>query len=382
MPLMQPMKHQRTCKIPMGGPQMPMEMAIWRMSTDGPVRLGMSSLDRESRLEDMLVDDPSLTGVDLLVLGRQVPTAYGGFIDVLALDVEGRVHVLELKRDRTPREVVAQILDYGSWCQGLNAAALEDIFESFHPDGDGLEVAFQKHFDALLPDAINTQQQLTVMASELDPASDRIVQFLSDSYSVPINAVFFRHFHDDGREYLARTWLIDPAESEAKSSRGGRSKLRPWNGRDFYVVLGRADDPERWSIARRFGLLSAGGGEWYWKPLRNLSEGKRVFAYVGGVGYVGVGTVTGVVVPAREVTVTVDGVQQPLIDQPGLSDRFVAWSQNHDPETTEMVVPVSWTVALEPEAAISEPGLFASRVTACKLRDDHTIEVLEEHFNL
>jgi hypothetical protein len=29
--------------------------------------------------------------------------------------VEGRIHVIELKRDRTPREVVAQILDYGSW---------------------------------------------------------------------------------------------------------------------------------------------------------------------------------------------------------------------------------------------------------------------------
>jgi hypothetical protein len=29
------------------------------------------------------------------------------------------------------------------------------------------------------------------------------------------------------------------------------------------------------------------------KPLRNLAPGKRVFAYVGGAGYVGIGEVTG-----------------------------------------------------------------------------------------
>ena len=144
---------------------MPMEMAIWRMSEAGPSRLGVTPLDRESRLEDMLVEDPSLTGVDLLVLGRQVPTAFGGFIDVLGLDVEGKLHVLELKRDRTPREVVAQILDYGSWCQGLTAGALEDIYAEGRPNGVGLDVAFTEKFDAQLPDVINAQQQFTIVAS-------------------------------------------------------------------------------------------------------------------------------------------------------------------------------------------------------------------------
>ena len=47
-----------------------------------------------------------MSGTDLLIIGRQVPTGFGGFIDLLALDAEGRVHVLELKRDRTPRDVV------------------------------------------------------------------------------------------------------------------------------------------------------------------------------------------------------------------------------------------------------------------------------------
>jgi RecB family endonuclease NucS len=38
---------------------------------------------------------------------------------VLGLDSEGVLHILELKRDRTPRDVVAQALDYASWVQEL-----------------------------------------------------------------------------------------------------------------------------------------------------------------------------------------------------------------------------------------------------------------------
>ena len=34
------------------------------------------------------------------------------------------MHIIELKRDRTPRDVVAQALDYASWVRGLH---YEDI---------------------------------------------------------------------------------------------------------------------------------------------------------------------------------------------------------------------------------------------------------------
>ena len=67
------------------------------------------------------------------------------------------------------------------------------------------------------------------------------------------------------------------------------------------MVLGGAGQTDRWAIASKYGLLNAGGGSWYWKPLRNLTPGKRVFAYVGGAGYVGIGRVTGEMIPARLV---------------------------------------------------------------------------------
>ena len=105
----------------------------------------------------------------------------------------------------TPRDVVTQALDYGSWVQDLNLDDLEQTYLDYHGDDTELDAAFAERFGSPLPDVVNADQQFTIIASELDPTSDRIVELLAESYGVPINAVFFRHFSDDGRDYLART---------------------------------------------------------------------------------------------------------------------------------------------------------------------------------
>jgi len=107
---------------------MPIEVGIWRLGAKlEPV--SYSRMDSENRLETVLADDVAVIDPDLLLIGRQVPTAFGKFIDLLALDSEGRVVVLELKRDRTPREVIAQLLDYGSWVRDLEDGEFVSIFE-------------------------------------------------------------------------------------------------------------------------------------------------------------------------------------------------------------------------------------------------------------
>jgi hypothetical protein len=42
-----------------------------------------------------------------------VPTEHGEFVDLLALDRTGGIVIIELKKDKSPREIVAQVLDYG-----------------------------------------------------------------------------------------------------------------------------------------------------------------------------------------------------------------------------------------------------------------------------
>lgn len=360
---------------------MAIETAIWRMTPEGPRLLTFSALDAERRLEDMIVKDPSLTGLDLLVLGRQVPTTYGGVVDVLALDSDAHVHVLELKRDRTPRDVVAQALDYGSWARDLTLDGLE---ETHARDGSGsLAEAFANRFGTPLPDVVNPEQHLTIVASALDPASDRIVEYLT-RFGVPINAVFFRYFADGEAEYLTRTWLLGTTAADApRPASGAASKVRPWNGRDYYVILGSVDrTTDRWSIGRRYGFVGAGGGQWYSKWLRHLSPGLRVFAYVGGAGYVGIGEVTGDLVLLRDFVADVEGRAVRIVDQPDVPEEIRQRALDPDQYLTEYAVPVRWIASRPHTEAVKEPGLFASQATACKLRDDRTIEVVSRAFGV
>lgn len=365
-----------------GDSHMPVEMAIWRMTPEGPLAIEFSPLGAEQRLEDMIVSDPSLLGSDLLVVGRQVLTDHGGYVDVLAVDVDGHLHILELKRDRTPREVVAQTLDYGSWAQELTIDQVASIYANHrHED---FEAAFAERFGAPVPDVFNADQQLTVVAASLDPASDRIITFLATQYGVPINAVFFRYFKDGAAEYLGRTWLIAQEQADTrKAGAGGARKVRPWNGRDFYCVLGNVEQgSDRWDVGRRYGFVGAGGGSWYWKPLRNLLPGKRVFAYVGGTGYVGVGEVVGQMLPLRDLVADIDETPVKVIDQPDVPTWLVDRARSLDDEETEFAVPVRWLVQRPTTEAVMQRGLFASQLPACKLRDERTIEIVTTAFGL
>src|SRR3546814_2734707 len=65
-------------------------------------------------------------------IGREVTIENGGRIDILAIDREGDLSIIQLKRDRTPREVIAQVLEYARWVAGLTTKQGHDIALSKH----------------------------------------------------------------------------------------------------------------------------------------------------------------------------------------------------------------------------------------------------------
>ena len=181
-----------------------------------------SGIASEERLEDIFEARIDILGLgNLFQIGRQVVTDFGKRIDLLAIDGQGDLHVIELKKDRTPREVVAQALEYGFWVQGLSFEAIRELYANNH-DGEDFDSAFTSHFEAEIPEAVNTSHQLVVVATGMDTSTEQIVEYVR-GYGVPINVLFFEYLDDGGREYLARSWLTDP-ELEAPSKSGGKKQ--------------------------------------------------------------------------------------------------------------------------------------------------------------
>jgi len=357
---------------------MPIEVGIWRLG-DKPEKVVMSAIDSEIRLEDALTKDLSILSPQLMLIGRQISTAYGKFIDILAMDMSGNLSIIELKRNRTPREVVAQLLDYASWVQTLSYEEIAKIYSDKN-QSKKIEEGFDEAFGMSLPEQINQAHELIVVASELDTSTERIISYLSDNYGVPVNAVFFRFFRDSDREYLTRTWLAEPEEVERKASKSkSRKSGESWNGRDFYISLGEGEH-RTWDDCQRYGFISGGQGKWYSQTLKLLFPGARVFVNIPKTGYVGVGTVKASPLPVKDFKVLVDNQEVLILNAPLKASSMGANADDLD--LCEYIVQVEWIKTLPKNKPYWEKGLFAIQHTACRLTSSFTIEKLSKHFGL
>ena len=119
-------------------------MPIFRLEDDTLFIAQETNLELESHLEDWLENSPRPTfgQDDFLWIGRQtsVPDEDNKISpDLLGIDSEGNLVIVELKKGRTPREVVAQILEYAALSDGLTDSQIREIAEDYFKNRDELE---------------------------------------------------------------------------------------------------------------------------------------------------------------------------------------------------------------------------------------------------
>lgn len=175
----------------------------------------MEALD----LEQWIATDPSIVKPGIRFIGRQVMTRSGP-LDLLGIDRSGDLVVVELKRDRLPREVVAQAIDYAAdlstWpierisevCAKYTGESLEDLFSSAFPDVDVAGVN------------INERQRIVLVGFAAETSLERMIEWLSENYGVSINAVILKYIRTErGSELLTRTAIISDELEEQRSQR-------------------------------------------------------------------------------------------------------------------------------------------------------------------
>lgn len=123
---------------------MPVKTQIWTVNGQ-PHQLKECILPSEQLLEDMIISAPRVLSDEWMLIGRQERTGLGGRIDLLAIAPDTSLMLIELKRDRTPRDVVAQALDYASWVERLEAEDIAAIYKRFNIGAD-LATDFRKYF--------------------------------------------------------------------------------------------------------------------------------------------------------------------------------------------------------------------------------------------
>ncbi|MGB9024290.1 MAG: DUF4268 domain-containing protein [Candidatus Bathyarchaeia archaeon] len=181
--------------------------------------------NNEENLHRIVEDHPKLVAIEeedasrlpTMVIGShfRLPTAEE--IDLLLMDVTGILTIVELKRDHSPRDVVAQILDYAS---SLYQLTFEDFDRAVREQSSykgGLEEAIEKlrkenpDYQETDPDKLMTNikesvsgenLKLLIVSYKIDQSIRKVTEYLRDVYGMRIYCVEFDYFSSDEHEYF------------------------------------------------------------------------------------------------------------------------------------------------------------------------------------
>ncbi len=164
------------------------------------------------------------------------------------MDRDGNLVVVELKRDRTPRDVVAQALDYASWVQELGREEVERYTREHL--GRSFDGAFEGAFGEEPPEIVNERHRIYIVASSLDGATQRIVEYLSSTHGVDINAATFSYFNTDDGEFVARSMLLDEEAVERRAkARPGAKRLPALSEEELRAIAEEHGAADLWDVA-------------------------------------------------------------------------------------------------------------------------------------
>ena len=201
-------------------------IGLWQIANDGPSRLSPAPPDREKQLADWIERDPALLERGLVIVARQLRLD-GGPLDLLALDPQGRWVLIEIKRERLRREVIAQAIDYASCLHTLDSTALRDHCDAYLASRGRIDT-----LDSLLADrgrSLDDHEDgreivIYLVGTGYDVGLERMVDFLANRAELAIRMVKFSAYRDaQGHWLLAREIHESVIESSAAVQKPTRS---------------------------------------------------------------------------------------------------------------------------------------------------------------
>ncbi len=182
----------------------------------------------EEILENWFENNPKAIFEDekVFIIGRQVATNLGKAIDLLGLDKNGNAVIIELKREKTPRETVAQILEYASYIEQLNYEELEQIASQYFSEENFNLIEKHKNFFNVgtdTPVAFNKEQILIIVGQDITKEIKQSSIFLNKK-GMEVNCLEFRYFKTkSGNQIISSDFVV----KKDKVLEGVKSGVKP-----------------------------------------------------------------------------------------------------------------------------------------------------------
>lgn len=156
--------------------------------------------NKEIDLEELLEKNPEyfFDNSKILIIGRQVATNLNTYIDLLGVDQAGNTVVIELKRHKTPRETLSQLIEYASFIDNLDYNQLNEIFQKYSGEESTLEEYHQEYYkNELNQEKVSWKEKLklVIVASAITPEIKQSALYLRKN-GLNVYCVEFKYFSD------------------------------------------------------------------------------------------------------------------------------------------------------------------------------------------
>jgi hypothetical protein len=182
--------------------------------------------------QEWVIENPEILGEELLV----VQSEYANFketsdrLDILALDVDGKLVVVELKRDEADDTTDLQAIKYASYCATLTAEDIQKEYRTFW-NGRGEDYSPEEvgqHFTEFLDGSVyeeitdegwagfdlDDRPRILLAAGSFDNQVTAPVVWLTEEYDLDIKCVTMHAYEHKGELLLHSRQVIPIQEAE------------------------------------------------------------------------------------------------------------------------------------------------------------------------
>lgn len=337
-------------------------MAVYLISSDKIELLPETSfpargITERGDLQRLLRANISVVAPDALVISEEFAEwdESRRRIDLLGVDKNGNLVVIELKRDDEGAHMELQAIRYAAMVSGMTFARAAVVFQTYldrhaaGQDAQGQLLDFLG-WDEPREDDFARDIRIVLVAADFGKELTTAVLWLNER-DLDIRCVRMKPYAN-GDQTLVDVQQIVPLPEAAEYMVRVREKAATVRvaARDedtgywFMNTGDKGNNTNRsWEACRKYGFMAAGGGRRWSEPMKHLKVGDKLFAYLSGHGYVGLGEVTAEAKSFNEFVP--DGEPKTLPNLP-LTENCQE-EQTTDPEKVFLCVKVKWTNPLD-----------------------------------
>lgn len=218
-------------------------MPIFKLRKDGEdlsnaelLEASKTKLNLEKYLESWLERSPwAIAQESIIIIGRQSTALledHNVFPDLLGLDKDGNIVIVELKKGKTPREVIAQLLEYAAWANNLSDDDIHDIATQYFLSvneykGKLLRDVFLEVFEIDEMPSLKNRLRMFVAAEQITPSISRVCRFLRMEHGVDVNCLEFSIYQTESGEILVNSQVVVGEEEVTRSKKAISER---WSG--------------------------------------------------------------------------------------------------------------------------------------------------------